>query len=59
MFAASPVTASIAVTSFETIFSAVTFSSIVWVLPVWSFFPHAARQMAPAKRISARIERLR
>ena len=56
MFAASPVTASIAVTSFETMFSAVRFSSTFCVLSVWSLFPQAARARAPAIRIKRRIE---
>ena len=57
MLAASPVTASIAVTSFETMFSAVRFSSTFWVLSVWSLFPQAASgRAAPAMRSRARIE---
>src|SRR5438270_6461158 len=56
MFAASPVTASIAVTSLETIFSAVRFSSTFWVLSCWSLFLHPASvSAAPAMRMKARI----
>src|SRR3954453_16417035 len=57
MLAASPVTASMAVTSFETIFSAVRFSSTFIVLSCWSLFLHpASASAAPAMRRSARIE---
>src|SRR5215210_3293924 len=56
MLAASPVTASIAVTSLETIFSAVRFSSTLAVLSAWSLFPQALRaRAAPAMSIKARI----
>ena len=43
MLASSPVTASIAVTSLDTIFSAVRFSSTFGVLSAWSLLPQAAR----------------
>src|SRR5215212_982729 len=56
MFAASPVTASIAVTSLDTMFSAVRFSSTFVVLSDWSLLPQAARASeAPAARIKRRI----
>src|SRR5438045_7252309 len=52
MLAASPVTASIAVTSLETIFSAVRFSSTFWLLSRWSLLPHAERQNAAAAAVN-------
>src|SRR4051794_36625768 len=56
MLASAPVTASIAVTSFETMFSAARFSSTLAVLSAWSLLRQAARQRAaPATRIKARI----
>src|SRR4051794_10076686 len=56
MLASAPVTASIAVTSFETTFSAERFSSTLPVLSTWSLLRHAARaSAATATRIKVRI----
>src|SRR5947208_9764649 len=56
MLAASPVTASIAVTSLETMLAAVRLSSAFWVVSDWLFLPQPPRaSAAPAMRRRARI----
>src|SRR3954452_10866118 len=56
MLEASPVTASIAVTSLETIFSAARFSSTLRVLSAWPLLPQAVRiRDEPATRMRRRM----
>src|SRR5690348_2995677 len=55
ILAASPVTASMAVTSLETMLSAVMPWSAFWAVAAWLFFPHAGSARTPAMRTSGRI----